>query len=400
MTIQDVFEAVGARAAGRMTDEEVHALESVACPGAGACGGQFTANTMALVIDFLGISPRGLSGIPATHRVEGRRRPARPGELVMKLVRDDIAPVADPHARGVRERDRRRRRRRAARPTASCTCSRSPARSGVPLELEDFDRIAERDADRRRPEAGRPLRRDRPVRGRRRRPRRPRARRAPASPTAGARGVDGRTLGEVGARRRRASRAGRRRLVARAAEADRRPRDPARLARARGLRRQARRPRAALPSRPGARVRLRGGVLRRRQGAHDRARRGDRDPLRGPRRRPGHARDAARHRGARRRGSRRRGRADHRRPLLRRHPRPDGRPHRAGGRPRRPARGRCATATRSSLDVEQRRLDLEIPAAELAERLAAWTQPAPRYTRGVFAKYAATVGSASEGATT
>src|SRR5205085_4842135 len=56
VTIQDVFEAVGARAAGRMTDDDVHALEDVACPGAGACGGQFTANTMATVIDFLGIS--------------------------------------------------------------------------------------------------------------------------------------------------------------------------------------------------------------------------------------------------------------------------------------------------------------------------------------------------------
>ena len=61
-----------------MTDEEVHALEIVACPGAGACGGQFTANTMAMVIDFLGISPRGLSGIPATHAVEGRGGRARP----------------------------------------------------------------------------------------------------------------------------------------------------------------------------------------------------------------------------------------------------------------------------------------------------------------------------------
>ena len=77
VTIQDVFEAVGAHAAGKMTDEEVHALESAACPGAGACGGQFTANTMALVIDFLGISPRGLSGIPATHADEGSCRRAR-----------------------------------------------------------------------------------------------------------------------------------------------------------------------------------------------------------------------------------------------------------------------------------------------------------------------------------
>ena len=77
MTIQDVFEAVGARAAGTMSDAEVHALESVACPGAGACGGQFTANTMAIVIDFLGISPRGLYGIPATHPAQAARRRAR-----------------------------------------------------------------------------------------------------------------------------------------------------------------------------------------------------------------------------------------------------------------------------------------------------------------------------------
>src|SRR5476649_1089046 len=58
VTIQDVFEAVGARAAGKMTDEDVHELENAACPGAGACGGQYTANTMAMVTDFLGLSPR------------------------------------------------------------------------------------------------------------------------------------------------------------------------------------------------------------------------------------------------------------------------------------------------------------------------------------------------------
>src|SRR5207248_11248286 len=55
VTIQDVFEAVGSHAAGSMTDNEVHALESVACPGAGACGGHFTANTMATALDFLGV---------------------------------------------------------------------------------------------------------------------------------------------------------------------------------------------------------------------------------------------------------------------------------------------------------------------------------------------------------
>jgi dihydroxy-acid dehydratase len=91
VTIQDVFEAVGARAAGKMTDEEVHALESAACPGAGACGGQYTANTMALAIDFLGISPRGLSGIPAEHKSKAEAARAS-GELAMKLVREDVRP--------------------------------------------------------------------------------------------------------------------------------------------------------------------------------------------------------------------------------------------------------------------------------------------------------------------
>ena len=57
VTIQDVFEAVGAHAAGTMSGAEVHALESVACPGAGACGGQFTANTMSMALDFLGHLP-------------------------------------------------------------------------------------------------------------------------------------------------------------------------------------------------------------------------------------------------------------------------------------------------------------------------------------------------------
>src|SRR5688572_15035828 len=66
VTIQDVFEAVGQHAAGSMTAEDLHDLEGRACPGAGACGGQFTANTMATALDFLGLSPMGLSGTPAT----------------------------------------------------------------------------------------------------------------------------------------------------------------------------------------------------------------------------------------------------------------------------------------------------------------------------------------------
>src|SRR5581483_2076363 len=74
-----------------MTDEEVHALESCACPGAGACGGQFTANTMALAIDFLGISPRGLSGIPARHP-DKETAAYQAGRMVMDVVRNDTRP--------------------------------------------------------------------------------------------------------------------------------------------------------------------------------------------------------------------------------------------------------------------------------------------------------------------
>ena len=67
ITIQDVFEAVGAHSAGAIGDQELKEVETAACPGAGACGGQFTANTMALALSFLGLSPIGLNDIPATH---------------------------------------------------------------------------------------------------------------------------------------------------------------------------------------------------------------------------------------------------------------------------------------------------------------------------------------------
>ena len=91
VTIQDVFEAVGAHAAGTMSGAEVHALESVACPGAGACGGQFTANTMSMALDFLGISPAGLNGIPALHASKDEAA-YEAGVLAMRLVRDDVRP--------------------------------------------------------------------------------------------------------------------------------------------------------------------------------------------------------------------------------------------------------------------------------------------------------------------
>ena len=91
VTIQDVYEAIGAHARGRMSDAQLKTLESSACPGAGACGGQFTANTMALVSEFLGIAPMGLSSVPATDAAKaaaGRRS----GELAIDLLRKNLTP--------------------------------------------------------------------------------------------------------------------------------------------------------------------------------------------------------------------------------------------------------------------------------------------------------------------
>ena len=68
VTIQDVYEAVGAHAQKRMSDGDLLAMENSACPGAGACGGQFTANTMAMVCEFLGLSPMGSAGVRAGAR--------------------------------------------------------------------------------------------------------------------------------------------------------------------------------------------------------------------------------------------------------------------------------------------------------------------------------------------
>jgi dihydroxy-acid dehydratase len=91
ITIQEVFEAVGAYAAEKIDAAELHEVESAACPGAGACGGQFTANTMSTALEFLGISPAGLNGIPALNRDKGAAA-EEAGRLTMRLVRDDVRP--------------------------------------------------------------------------------------------------------------------------------------------------------------------------------------------------------------------------------------------------------------------------------------------------------------------
>jgi dihydroxy-acid dehydratase len=92
-TVVTAYEAIGAYQAGKITLDELYEVENAACPGAGACGGQFTANTMAMVMEFLGLSPAGLNAIPAED--PGKDAAARrSGELVMDLVRRDVRPSA------------------------------------------------------------------------------------------------------------------------------------------------------------------------------------------------------------------------------------------------------------------------------------------------------------------
>jgi dihydroxy-acid dehydratase len=91
VTIQDVYEGIGAHAAGKMTDAELKDLEDHACPGAGACGGQFTANTMAMAIEFLGIAPMGSGSVPATDPAKAEVA-RHAGRLVMELVKSNLTP--------------------------------------------------------------------------------------------------------------------------------------------------------------------------------------------------------------------------------------------------------------------------------------------------------------------
>ncbi len=91
ITIQDVFEAVGTHAAGEIDDEELGQIEQHACPGAGACGGQFTANTMAIALTTMGLSPMGVNDIPATAK-EKTEAVYRCGGLLMQRVADGLRP--------------------------------------------------------------------------------------------------------------------------------------------------------------------------------------------------------------------------------------------------------------------------------------------------------------------
>ncbi|MDQ3102644.1 MAG: dihydroxy-acid dehydratase [Actinomycetota bacterium] len=140
VTILDVFEAVGAHAAGTMTDEELEELENVASPGAGACGAQFTANTMACAFEALGISAGGSAMVPAEDD-EKATVAERIGELVMKVLAEDLRPS-------------RIITRESLENAIACICASGGSTNGVlhllavareagiPLAIDDFERIS------------------------------------------------------------------------------------------------------------------------------------------------------------------------------------------------------------------------------------------------------------------
>jgi dihydroxy-acid dehydratase len=142
VTIQDVFEAVGANAAGRMSDAELTELENVACPGAGACGGQYTANTMATVMEFLGLSPMNANSVPA---VDSRKDDIgrRAGELVMDLLRAGTLP-RDIVTRGAFENAIAGVAATGGSTNAVLHLMAIANETELTLTLDDFDAISER----------------------------------------------------------------------------------------------------------------------------------------------------------------------------------------------------------------------------------------------------------------
>jgi dihydroxy-acid dehydratase len=142
ITIQDVFEAVGAYAAGRIGAGELRGLEAAACPGAGACGGQFTANTMAIAVEFLGLAALGSGSVPATHprKADVARRA---GAQVMNVVARALRPRAI-LTRGALENAITAVAATGGSTNAVLHLLAIAREAGVPLEIDDFNRIGGR----------------------------------------------------------------------------------------------------------------------------------------------------------------------------------------------------------------------------------------------------------------
>ncbi|HEU4919256.1 MAG TPA: dihydroxy-acid dehydratase [Candidatus Limnocylindrales bacterium] len=141
-TVVTAFEAIGAYRAGKITLDELYEVENVACPGPGACGGQFTANTMSTVMEFIGLSPAGLNGIPAEDPKKDEAARAS-GELVMDLVRRDVRPSAFVTRRALQNG------------IASVAATGGSTNGvlhllaiahefGIPLDIDDFGTVADR----------------------------------------------------------------------------------------------------------------------------------------------------------------------------------------------------------------------------------------------------------------
>ena len=142
ITIQQVFEAIGAHAAGKIDDAQLEEAEATACPGPGACGGQFTANTMAMAGEFLGISPTEITGVPATS-ADKFAASREAGKLVMELVRKNIKPSQIITRESLED-------------AIAAVCASGGSTNAVlhliaiaheldiPLTMDDFDRISEK----------------------------------------------------------------------------------------------------------------------------------------------------------------------------------------------------------------------------------------------------------------
>jgi dihydroxy-acid dehydratase len=396
ITIQDVFEAVGACAAGRITEAELHDIECAACPGAGACGGQFTANTMALAFEALGLAPLGSGGVPALDPAKADVASGA-GALAVALVHDARTP------RSIVTRAALENAIAAVVASGGSTNAvlhlLAVAREArVPLSIDDFDRISART----------PVLADLKPWGRYVATDLHRAggialllrRLLEAGHIDGsARTVTGRTLGEeVGSAPETAGQ----RVIFDAA--------------------------APIQATGGLAI-LRGNVAP--EGCVVKVAGGGRRTHRGPARIFDREEDAF--------SAVQNGRIHEGDVIVIRYEGPRGGPgmremlgvtaalHGAGlgesvalltdGRfsgathglmaghvaPEAAAGGPIAALREGDtivFDVDARRLDVDLAAAQLAERLAAWTPPMPRYETGVMAKYARTVGSAAEGAIT
>jgi dihydroxy-acid dehydratase len=142
VTIQDVFEAVGANAAGKISDDELHALENVACPGAGACGGQYTANTMSTVMEIIGLSPMGFNSVPAMDPQKDQIS-FDCGKVVMNVLQKGIKP------RDILTRDAFENAIASVAASGGSTNAvlhllAIAREAGVPLEIDDFQTVSER----------------------------------------------------------------------------------------------------------------------------------------------------------------------------------------------------------------------------------------------------------------